>query len=115
MVRPRKYLREEGDNFQGFIPYQFHQLLVEVYGDHLHHNYGIHLDRDMADEALWKRRWRRLATQLSRCYSTLPGALGERFTACLAEEWRGFRDQKWNSKRPLVFSHTILKKNPGML
>ena len=39
-----------------------------------------------------------------------PGKVGHRFTALLATEWQGVIDWKWNSKRPLVFSHVVLTR-----
>ena len=36
--------------------------------------------------------------------------MGCRFTAVLDVEWRGVLERKWNSDRPLVFSHVVLTK-----
>ena len=40
--------------------------------------------------------------------------MGRRFTAILAAEWRGVISRIWNSKRPLVFAHVVLKKTLGV-
>ena len=49
---PHKSHREEGTGLQVFFPAHAHQLLVEVYGNHFHHDYGTHLDRDMSGNAI---------------------------------------------------------------
>ena len=36
--------------------------------------------------------------------------MGRRFTSILAVEWQGVIDRSWNSERPLVFAHVVLKK-----
>ena len=74
-------LREGGYHFQGFVPAQSHHFLVEVYSDHLHHNNGMHLDGGIADDAIWKRRWKRLFTQSDSWYIMPTGAVGRMFTA----------------------------------
>ena len=40
-----------------------HLLLRGVYGDSPHHNDGSHLDRGVADNALYKSHWHQLAAQ----------------------------------------------------
>ena len=67
----------------GFHPERAHLLLQGVYGDFPHHNDGSHLDRGIADDALWKRRWRRLAAQSASWYATPSGSLDLRFTEIL--------------------------------
>ena len=52
-----EYIREEGADLQGFIPAQVYQLLVNMYGDHRHHNYETHLDRGMYNNAIWQQCW----------------------------------------------------------
>ena len=41
------------------------------------------------------------------------GAVGRRFTAILAAEWRGILGRSYDSKSPLVFSHVFLTKHLG--
>ena len=69
---------------------------------------GLHLDVGVADDAIWQRRWRRLAAQSARWYATPSGAVGHRFTAILSAEWRGVFGRSWKSERPLVFAHVSL-------
>ena len=69
-----------------FTPESAHLLLWDVYGDYPYHTYGSYLDRGFADDAIWKRRWRRLAAQSASWYSTPSSAVGRRFTAILAVE-----------------------------
>ena len=107
-------LREEVADLQGFVLAQEHQFLVEVYGDHLHHNDVTHLDEVVDEDAMCQWHWRTMATQLAIWYTTLPRAIVRRLTLCLVEEWKGDCKMRCNSERPLVFVHIIFTKNPGM-
>ena len=89
-------------------------MLQKVYGDFPHHNDGSYLDRGGAGNAIWQRCWRRLAAQLASWYATPSGAVGRHFTSILEAEWRGVLIRSWNSKRPLVFVHVVLKKTLGV-
>ena len=89
-------------------------LLQGVYRDFPHHNNGEYLDGGIADDSACQRRWRRIAAQSESWYDTPSGAVGRRFTAILAAEWRGILSRSWNSKRPLVFAHTVLTKTSGV-
>ena len=91
---------EENSDLLGFHPERAHLLLQGVYGDFPHHNDGTHLDGGarwfssnlaggISDDAAWQRRWRRLAAQSVSWYATPSRAVGRRFTAILAAEWRG--------------------------
>ena len=95
-------------------PERVHLLLQGVYGDFPHNNDGSHLDGGIADDAAWKRRWRRLAAQSASCYAMPSGAAGRQFTAILAAEWRGVLGRSWNSERTLVFAHVIITKTFGV-
>ena len=64
----------------------------------------------VGDDAIWQRRWRRLAAQSENWYETPSGAVGCRFTANLAVECQGVCSRSWNSKIPLVFAHVVLTK-----
>ena len=105
---------EENTDLPGFHPERAHPLLQGVYGDFPHHHYGLHLDGGIADNAAWQRRWLRLAAQSASWYTTPSGAVGRRFTAILATEWRGVISRSWNSERPLVFAHVVLMKTLGV-
>ena len=52
---------QENSDHPDFTPECAHLLLQGVYGDFLHHNSGSHLDRRVADAAVWKLRWHQLA------------------------------------------------------
>ena len=106
---------EENVDLPYFTPKRAHLLLQEIYGDIPHHNEGWHLDRGVVDNAIWHRRWRRLAAQPSSWYATPSGAVGRRFTAILAAEWRGVLSRSWNSKRPLAFAHVVLTNTLGVI
>ena len=51
--------------------------------------------------------------QSASWYSTPLGEVGRRFTAVLDVDWRGVLNKKWNSERPLGFSHVVLTKTLG--
>ena len=78
---------EEVAYLEVFTLSQAHELLVELYGDHLHHNNENHLGGGMAYDALWQRRWQRLAAQSSRWHVILLGGVRRRFTARLSSYW----------------------------
>ena len=105
---------EENSDLLIFHPERVHLLLQGVYGYFLHHNDGSHLDGGLADTAAWQRRWRRLAVKSTSWYATPSGAVGHRFMAILAAEWRGVLSRSWNSERPLVFAHVVLTKTLGV-
>ena len=46
----------EAEDLPDFTPELAHLLLQRVYGDFLHHNGGLHLDRGVSDDAIWHRR-----------------------------------------------------------
>ena len=105
---------EENVDLLGFHPDRAHLLLQGVYGNFPHHNYRTHLERGVADDTAWQRHWRRLAAQSASWYATPSGAVGRRFTAILAAEWRGVLNRICNSERPLVFAHFVLTKTLGI-
>ena len=77
---------EENADLRDFTPERAHLLLREIYRDFPHHNDGSHLDRGVANNAIWQRCWRRIATQSARWYDTPLGEVGCRFMAILAVE-----------------------------
>ena len=105
---------EENADLPGFHPERAHLLLQGVYGDFLHHNNGSHLDRGIMDEDVWQRCWHQIAAQSASWYATPSGAVGRRFTAILAVEWRGVLGKSWNYERPLVFVHVVITKTLGV-
>ena len=100
---------EESIDLSDFTPEHAHLLLQGFYGDFLHHNYGSHLDRGVADETIWKFRWRHLSTQLSIWYAMPSGEVGLSFTAILTAEWWEVLDSNWDSERPRIFTHVYYK------
>ena len=85
-----------------------------VYGDHPHNNLGVHLTGGVEDDALWQRLWMRMSQQSTTTYNVPRGRVGRRFVKTLAKEFRGVRDRKWNSERPLVYAKAILQTTPGV-
>ena len=47
-------------------------------------------------------------------YQAPAGKVGRRFLTILVSEFRGARERKWNSERPLVFVATVLQTTPGV-
>ena len=99
---------EKNADLPEFTPGCVHLLLREVYEDFPHHNDRSHLDGVFTYNAIWKRRWHRLAAQSASWYAMPSGSVGRRFTAILAVEWHGILGRSWNNKRPLVFTHVVL-------
>jgi hypothetical protein len=98
----------------GFTLTQADRLLDGVYGDHPHTNDGRHLDGEIPDDHRWQRRWRRLAYISPTHYSAPKGRVGRQFIATLAREFRGVRERRWNSERPLVFVSVVLQTTSGV-
>ena len=105
---------DEGADLPGYIVTEADQLLDTAYGDHVHDNAGTHLNGGVANDALWQRRWRRMAQLATTRYQAPPGKVGRRFLTILVAEFRGVRDRLWNSERPLVFVATVLQTTPGV-
>ena len=80
-----------------------------VYGDFLHRNNGTYLDEGVLEDAIWQRRWRRMAAKSASWYVKPYGAVGDRFIEILATERQGVFKMIWNFERPLVFAHIFLK------
>ncbi|KAI2506075.1 hypothetical protein MHU86_8396 [Fragilaria crotonensis] len=47
-------------------------------------------------------------------YQAPAGRVGRRFIAILTSEFRGVRERRWNSERPLVFVATVLQTTQGV-
>ena len=92
---------EENAVLPEFTPERAHLLFWEVYKDFPHHNNASHLDGGVADDAIWKRRWHRLAAKSESQYAKPSGEVGRRFTANLVAKWQGVLGGSWNYKRPL--------------
>ena len=75
---------KENADLSEFTPERAHILFQEVYGAFPCHNKGSYLDGGVEENAIWQRRWRRLAAQSASWYATPTGAVGRRFTAILA-------------------------------
>ena len=75
---------EENADLPDFTLERSHLLLQGVYGYFPHQNDGSHLDERVAGDAIWQRRWRRLAAQSTIWYATPSGAVERRSMAILA-------------------------------
>ena len=106
--------QDEGADLPGYTVTAADRLLDAALGDHVHDNAGIHLDGGVATDALWQRRWRRMAQIATTRYQAPPGKVGRRFLTILVSEFCGARERRWNSERPLVFVATVLQTTPGV-
>ena len=85
------------------------QLLLRLfYGDYLHQNNGLYLERGFTEDAIWQRRWIRLAAQSASWFATPSGVVGRCFTDILAAEWQGFLVGVGNPRDPLYSSTSFL-------
>ena len=81
--------KEDADSPK-FTPEHTHLLLQGVYRNFPCHNDESHLDGGVVDDAVWQQYWCHMAAQSASWYSTTPGAVGCRFVAILAAEWRRY-------------------------
>ncbi|KAI2504762.1 hypothetical protein MHU86_9698 [Fragilaria crotonensis] len=105
---------DAGADLPGYFVTAADRLLDAAYGDHVHDNAGTHLHGDFSDDALWQRRWRKMAQIATTRYQAPAGRVGRRFIAILTSEFRGVRERRWNSERPLVFVATVLQTTQGV-
>jgi hypothetical protein len=105
---------EEGADLPGYESTPADQLLDSVYGDHPHNNDGRHLDGGIIDDQKWQSLWLRVTQLAPTRYAVPKGKVGKRFLVTLTNEFRGARERRWNSERPLVFAATILQSTTGV-
>lgn len=96
----------------GYIPMEADQLLHEVYGDYVHGNMGQHLDGGIVVDKAWQAYWRQLVAHRLTLYNVPNGKVGRRFVLTLCNLFKGVRERKWNSERPLVFVAVVLQTSP---
>ena len=87
------------------------EKLISVYGDTVHRNCGTHLTGGVADDEEWQFVYRRVVSYDHQKYELPPGKVGKRFVSTLALEFKGVRERRWNSERPLIFPAVILCKS----
>ena len=56
-----------------------YRMIQSVYGNHLHHNNGTHLDGGGADDVVWQCCWHHIGNLPMRCYHAPQGRVGSRF------------------------------------
>ena len=61
--RHQVVLTEEGADLEGVVPSKSDRRLVRVFGDHVHHNDGCHMDEGINDNDVCQMRWRLLVSQ----------------------------------------------------
>ena len=70
---------DAGADLPGYVVTAADRLLDTAIGDHVHDNAGIHLDGGVATNALWQRRWRRMAQLSTTRYQAPAGKVGGGF------------------------------------
>ena len=85
------------------VPSEADRHLDQLYGDHVHQNDGIHMDRCIKKNDVWQVRWQILVIPTGSRYRAPQGAVGWRFMKFLAEEFRGAREQLWIADCSMVF------------
>jgi len=89
--------------------------LIAVYGNTMHRNDGRHLTGGIDDDALWQRRYDKVAANSHGMYFPPKGAIGKEVVTTYAAELEGVRKRHWNSKRPLCFLACVLRRRPGCI
>ena len=85
--------------------------MKEVYEDYVHKNPGTHLHGNVPEEAdkQWQQWWALLVGAPKRQFKLPSGTCGNKLLYQLVEEWKGVREGRWNSERPLVFVMVVLQ------
>lgn len=105
---------DEGADLPGYALTEADLRLDSVYGDHTHDNPGIHLTGDIREDRKWQRFWKRTVQIPAARYKVPQGPVGRRFLTTLIREFRGVRERRWNSERPLVFQAVVLQRRKGV-
>jgi hypothetical protein len=91
------------------------RMMDRVYGDHVHHNDGTHLDGGISDDATWQDYWKRLIVFPGQTYNLPKGKVGKRFLFTLASILEGVKIRKWNSEVFLVFCMVVLQRGDATI
>ena len=91
-------------------------LLYEVYGDTPHHNTGEHMPGGINPvlDAFWRRQYKIVVLSKLKLVELPTGKTSEMIVNTLMAKFKGVREQKRNSERPLVFLVVILRQEPGV-
>ncbi len=73
------------------------------------------MDGGIADNGIWQGRYNRVVSHPHPMYNPPKEGVGQRVIATLAREFRGMREQKWNSECALIFAACVLRKSPGVI
>jgi hypothetical protein len=90
-------------------------MMDRVYGDHVHHNDGTHLDGGISDDTTWQDYWKRLIVFPGQTYNLPKGKVGKRFLFTLASILDGVKIRKWNSEVFLVFCMVVLQRGDATI
>ncbi len=67
------------------------------------------------DDGIWQGRYDHVVSHPHLMYYPPKGGVGQRVVAMLAREFRGVREQKWNSEWAMIFATCVLRKSPGVI
>ena len=74
------------------------ERFLSVYRYNVHQNDGCHVYSAIADDELWQALWLRIDFHSHPLYNPPNGNNGKLFISTLAAEWKGEREQTWNSE-----------------
>ena len=91
-------------------------LLYKVYGVTPYHNTGEHMPGgiDPVLDAFWRRQYKIVVLSKLKLVELPTGKTSEMIVNTLMAKFKGVREQKRNSERPLVFLVVILRQEPGV-
>jgi hypothetical protein len=107
-------IKEEEDLACQFL-HPCNNQLIAVYGDTIHRNDGRHLDRGIANNCVWQRRYDRVVVHPHLMYNPPKGGVGHRVVLTMAREFTGVHERKWNSECALIFAACVLQKSLGII
>ena len=87
--------------------------LTRVYGDHVHNNYGRHIDGVIVDDELWQIWWRLLVIQSRSRYCTPQGGVDRKFFGYLADNIGGVQEKRYSVEHHMCFVWVTLQITPG--
>ena len=105
----------EGD-LEGYAVTLQDARLQEVYAAYVHKNPGSHLHGavPVEEDEQWQQWWTTMVGAPKRQYKLPSGTAGNKLLYLLVDEWKGVREGKWNSERPLVFVMVVLQQAEGV-
>jgi hypothetical protein len=91
------------------------KMMDKVYGDHVHHNDGTHLDGGISNDTSWQDYWKRIIVFPGQNYNLPKGKVGKRFIFTLASILDWMIARKWNIEVFLVFYMVVLQRGDATI